>query len=118
MDKGACPPVEWGAAPRARVETKCVILDTSGMSRHQPEFKSTQIFDWASEPSDERPTDFGRSTGFSTLNGYLVEPPSRAMARRRRDYRAGVAKLLVASAVILGISIVAMYEMARYLRMP
>jgi hypothetical protein len=86
------------------------------MSRHQPAFKSTQVFDWSSEPSDERPTDFGRSTGYSTLNGYLSEPPSRAAARRRRNYRKGVAKLLVASGLILGASILAMFEMARYLK--
>ena len=86
------------------------------MSRHQPEFKSTQIFDWSAEPADERPTDFGRSTGFSTLNGYLVEPPSRARQRRRRDYRFGIAKLVGASALILGLSIVAMYEMVRHLK--
>jgi hypothetical protein len=86
------------------------------MSRHQPAFKSTQIFDWDSEPADERPTDFGRSTGFSTLNGYLVEPPSRAARRRRRDYRNGMIKLLVVSTLILGISIAAMYQMARFLK--
>lgn len=87
------------------------------MSRHQPSFKSTQIFDWDSEPSDERPTDFGRSTGFSALSGYhMVPEPSRLADRRRREFRKGVAKLVVASALILGISIVAMYEMVNLLK--
>ena len=87
------------------------------MSRHQPAFKSTQIFDWDSEPSDERPTDFGRSTGFSALSGYHMLPePSRLAERRRREFRKGVAKLVVASAAILGISIVAMYEMVNLLK--
>ncbi|MGY4830399.1 hypothetical protein ACVNIS_17645 [Sphaerotilaceae bacterium SBD11-9] len=86
------------------------------MSRHQPAFKSTQIYDWSVEPADERPTDFGRSTGFSTLNGYLVEPPSSARLRRRQQHRIGVAKLVGASAVIFGVAIVAMFEMARFLK--
>jgi hypothetical protein len=87
------------------------------MSRHQPAFKSTQIFDWASEPADERPTDFGRSTGFSALSGYHMLPePSRLAERRRREFRKGVAKLVAVSAVILGVSIAAMYEMAHLLK--
>ncbi|HEX3141454.1 MAG TPA: hypothetical protein VHQ87_15455 [Rhizobacter sp.] len=85
------------------------------MSRHQPAFKSTQIFDWDSEPANERPSDFARSTGFSTLNGH-VEPPSRAARRRRREYRNGFARLMVVSALILGLSIVAMFEMVRFLK--
>lgn len=87
------------------------------MSRHQQAFKSTQIFDWDLEPSDERPTDFSRSTGFSALSGYQVLPvPSRLAKRRRREFRKGVAKLVVASALILGVSIVAMYEMVNLLK--
>ena len=86
------------------------------MSRHQPAFKSTQIYDWSTEPADERPTDFGRSTGFSTLNGYLVEPPSQARHRQQRHYRTGMAKLLGVSALIFGMAIVAMFEMARFLK--
>ncbi len=74
------------------------------------------VYDGVSRLCDQRPPDFERSTGFSTLNGYLVEPPSGARGRRRRDHRNGFAKLIVASALILGVSIAAMYEMARFLK--
>ena len=88
----------------------------SRSSRQQPAFKATQVFDWANEPADERPTDFGRSTGYSTLSGYLPDTPSAARRRQRREYQSGVAKLLVISGLILGVSIFVMYEMVRYLK--
>ena len=45
----------------------------------ESQFKSTQIFDWDAEPSDERPSEFAQSTQFSTLN----TTPRRAPPRRR-----------------------------------
>jgi hypothetical protein len=88
------------------------------MSRHrnQPAFKATQVFDWANEPSDERPTDFGRSTGYSALSGYgaLTETP---VARRRQHERShGFAKLLVSCVLFLAASVVGMMAMVRYLQ--
>lgn len=84
--------------------------------RHQPEFKATQVFDWASEPADERPTDFGRSTGHSMLSGYgaLAETP---VSRRRQQERSnGFAKLLVSCAVFLAAGVGGLMVMARYLQ--
>ncbi len=86
------------------------------MSRHQPAFKATQVFDWASEPADERPTDFGRSTGHSMLSGYgaLAETP---VARRRHHERSnGFAKLLVSCFLIFSMSVVGMLVMVRFLQ--
>lgn len=89
------------------------------MARHLPDFKPTQVFDWASEPADERPTGFGHSTGFSTgysLSNFagLHEPPPSA--RRRREHRRGLAKLLVSAVLVLGASTTALITMAHYLR--
>jgi hypothetical protein len=91
--------------------------DNRGMSRHQQEFKSTQIFDWASEPADERPTDFARSTGFSALSGFqnLHEAPTPSM-RRRQEHRGGMLKLAASAALILGMSGVGLLVMANMLR--
>ena len=84
--------------------------------RHQPEFKATQVFDWATEPADERPTDFGRSTGYSMLSGYgsLAETP---VARRRQHERSnGFAKLLVSCVLFLAAGVGGMMVMVRYLQ--
>ncbi len=86
------------------------------MSRHQQAFKSTQIFDWDSEPVDERPTDFGSSTGFSTHSGYQTMRDVPASARRRREHRSGMIKLLASVAFILGLSSAGLMVMARYLQ--
>ena len=84
--------------------------------RHQPAFKATQVFDWANEPADERPTDFGRSTGYSVLSGYgsLAETPS---SRRRQHERSnGFAKLLVSCVLFLAAGVGGMMVMVRYLQ--
>jgi hypothetical protein len=88
------------------------------MSRHQPAFKNTQIFDWDAEPSDERPTDFGRSTGFSTLSsGYhILGDASHASRHRRRENRRGFARLAVIATFLLGACTVVIMEMANHLR--
>jgi hypothetical protein len=89
------------------------------MSRHHRPFKSTQVFDWAAEPSDERPTDFGRSTGFerstsfSTLTGYL--PDSHTAARRRRESRFGFYKLVATGVVLLVLCTAAVVQLPQLL---
>jgi hypothetical protein len=85
--------------------------------RRQPDFKATQVFDWASEPADERPTDFGRSTGHSMLSGYgsLQEVPGTAH-RRQRPRSTGVVKLAVTATLVLALSITALLTMVHYLR--
>jgi hypothetical protein len=86
------------------------------MSRHQPDFKSTQVFGWDTEPVDERPTDFGHSTGFSALSGYGALQPAPTSVRRRREHRAGFAKLAGACLVALGLGIGALVLLRPYLQ--
>jgi hypothetical protein len=82
------------------------------MSRQQRVFKNTQVFDWDLEPTTERPTDFGSSTGFSALSGYYAVPESRVKARRRRELRKGVFKLVFTCVVILALCAIAVREVS------
>jgi hypothetical protein len=87
------------------------------MSRHQQDFKSTQVFDWASEPSDERPTDFGRTTGFSALSGFQsLHEASSPSVRRHQVQRSGFLRLAASAALILCMSSIGLMVMANYLR--
>jgi hypothetical protein len=89
------------------------------MSRHQPSFKSTQIFDYESEPVDERPSEFGRSTGFSNsvmASGYHSMEEASARVRQRREHRTGMTKLLFIGASLIGACTVALVELANYVR--
>ncbi len=74
------------------------------MSRNQPNFKDTQIFDWEVEPLDERPSAFAQTTGYSLLSGYHVEPV-RVSRRRQRSVlpallSAGLVVVLGAAAMV------------------
>ena len=60
------------------------------MSRSTPTFKETQLFDWDAEPALERSSSFF----------YGEELRARAVPQRRRS--AGVGKLLLACALIVG----------------
>ena len=81
-------------------------------------FKGETVFDWESEPSDERPTEFGSSTqfsstgyshltGYSQLSGYsTLESERRASRPRRRVKRRGsvwVPATLVFAFAVLGL---------------
>ncbi len=50
-------------------------------------FKGETVYDWESEPADERPTEFGASTGFSSYSGYFHSTQDSALERRRRMAR-------------------------------
>ncbi|MEW6707921.1 MAG: hypothetical protein AB1430_24000 [Pseudomonadota bacterium] len=50
-------------------------------------FKGETVYDWESEPADERPTEFGASTGFSTYSGYFHTTADSSLERRRRAAR-------------------------------
>ena len=86
------------------------------MSRHQPAFKATQVFDWAHEPSDERPTDFGSSTGFSALSGFANLQEAPTPVRHRQQHRSGWVKLVVTTLLILVSSAFALTALVGYLR--
>ena len=82
------------------------------MHRNQPRFKNTQVFDWESEPHDERPSEFAQSTGYSALSGLYV--PEQSRPRRRRQ--GGVNMLLVGAATVVALSIVALLGFIHLLR--
>jgi len=86
------------------------------MTRHRQSFKSTQIFDWDSEPSVERPTDFGLSTGFSALSEYQSLPERAVDAAQRRQRNFGLAKLAFAAVLCLSLCAVAVSQMAHLLQ--
>lgn len=86
--------------------------------RRPPDFKVTQVFDWDHEPADERPTDFGRSTGYSSLSGFgsLQQVSGSAHRSRQNQGTGGMVKLMAVTGVVLGLSISALYTMVLYLR--
>ena len=86
-------------------------------TRNHTAFKATQVFGWESEPADERPTDFGGSTGFSALSGYHVAPEAQLSRRRQQQrHRSGLAKLAVVSLAIMGVATAALVQMAHLLK--
>lgn len=85
--------------------------------RRPPDFKPTQVFDWDHEPADERPTDFGRSTGYSSLSGFgSLQQVSGHAHRRHQVQGASMAKLMAVTCLVLGLSVSALYTMVLYLR--
>lgn len=76
------------------------------MTRIKRDFKPTQVFDWESEPRDERPSEFVPSTGYSALSGYHAMPDVEAAPTRRPARAAGshTAMWMVALIVTLGVA--------------
>mgnify|MGYP001163038997 CR=1 FL=1 len=72
-------------------------------------FKSTQVFDWEHEPHDERPSEFAQSTGYQLHSGFYVAPVST----RRRS---GGALVWLLAAALVGLSVLALVALARFLR--
>jgi hypothetical protein len=72
------------------------------MKRDPFAFKETQLFDWDTEPKQERPSEF-QSTGFSTASGYH-HSLGEACARPARRHRSGsVARLALALVFAIGV---------------
>jgi len=61
--------------------------------------KSTHIYDWDSEPVDERPSEFMSSSGYSAVSGFYSTASAARQAPRRAGFGFG-AVLLVALAVL------------------
>lgn len=68
-------------------------------------YKESQLFDWAMEPAEERPSEFSRPSGFSARSGY------REVHRKREPNH-----LFLAGAVVLATGSVALYGLAQLLR--
>lgn len=77
--------------------------------------KKTQVFDWETEPADERPSEFVQSTGYSVLSGFHAAPPTRPSTRKRSS-SGGINMLLVAAGVVIGLGALALVGFIHYLR--
>ncbi len=76
--------------------------------------KPTQIYDWASEPVDERPSEF-MSTGYSHLSGFY--PQTEAPLRRRaKSSRFGFKSVLLGVLAVIGMGALAIDKLMPLLR--
>ena len=82
-------------------------------------FKGETVYDWESEPADERPTEFGASTGFSTYSGYFHSTADSSLERRRRMARRykrkGSGGLVIGLAVVMAAVTGVLYIASRVL---
>jgi hypothetical protein len=76
--------------------------------------KKTQVFDWETEPSDERPSEFVPSTGYSVLSGFHAPAPARESSRRARH--GGINIVLVVVGVIVGLGALALVGFIHLMR--
>ena len=86
------------------------------MKRDRSTFQDTRLFDWDTEPKEERPSEF-HSTGFTTASGYyrsLTERRDHPV--RRRSGNSGPNLLVVAIAAAILIGGAALYWLAYWLR--
>ena len=81
------------------------------MKSNSRDFKDTQLFGWDSEPSEERPSEFAQSTGYSALSGYYAVPEPR-----RKPKAKGMGFLLIMSGLIVSLGAVGLYWLAQFLR--
>lgn len=44
------------------------------MTSRRNDFKPSAVYDWDSEPKDERPSEFAQSTGYQLHSGFYVAP--------------------------------------------
>ena len=85
-------------------------------NQNRPAFKETQMFEWDSEPKNERPSEF-HTTGFSTASGYYhsLSGPSRTAPTRRSD-RSSTAMLVLSLMAVIGIGTLGVLWLAQVLR--
>jgi hypothetical protein len=75
------------------------------------------VFGWEHEPTDERPSEFSQSTGYSVLSGYHVPQDLNARtARRATGSGTGFVTVAVVFVALLALSGWAMHEAVRFLR--
>jgi len=79
-------------------------------------FKETQLFDWETEPKEERPSEF-QSTGFSNVSGYshAVGDARRAMPRGRARRRGSFGTLIVSLLAVIGVGTIGVHWLAQLL---
>lgn len=81
------------------------------MRPNSRDFKDTQLFGWESEPSEQRPSEFAQSTGFSALSDCHAVPQAR-----RKPKAKGTVFLLSMSGLIVSLGAVGLYWLAQFLR--
>ena len=75
--------------------------------------KPSQLYDWDTEPVDERPSEFMSSTSWSSLSGFHVAPP---VVQRPAPPRFGFTRLLIAALLLLALGALAIAKIAPLLR--
>ena len=86
------------------------------MKKDKRDFKPTQVFDWESEPRDERPSEFVQSTGYSPLSGYYAMPDTDSLPSRRPVRSGGSNTALWIGALILTLGAAGLVGLAHLLR--
>ena len=76
--------------------------------------RNAYVFGWDEEPSDERPSEFAPTTGYSALSGYHQPMDlSRRIAHRQSRAAAGLGRMAIAFIAIVGAAGYAMYLFAK-----
>jgi hypothetical protein len=75
------------------------------MGSQTSEFNDSELYDWESEPSEERPSTFFHSSGFDPTG----------VARVRSHEQQGSGAVFVIAALLVGFGIVALMVMKDYL---
>jgi hypothetical protein len=85
--------------------------------QRQPAFRQTQVFDWSSEPHEERPSEFKQSTGYAVLSAFDALPDS-SFNRRPPPRRTGggLLKLVLSIGVAIGLGLSALWGYLHLLR--
>ena len=90
-------------------------FDNPDINRHPTSVKETQLFDWLTEPKDERPSEF-HTTGFTTASGYHHSLERQDHPVRQRSGTSGLTQLLGVVVVVLGLGGAVLYGLVHWLR--
>ena len=85
------------------------------MQKQRLAFKTTQIFDWETEPKEERPSGF-ESTGFATASGYYPSLDPVDAARRRSGPKGGGLLLFLGLILAIAAGTVGLFWLPRLLQ--
>ena len=75
--------------------------------------KPTQIYDWDTEPVDERPSEFMNSTGWDASSSFH---PAVAVVRRPPAARFGFTAVVIVAVALLALGAVAIAKIIPLLR--
>jgi len=78
-------------------------------------FKESQLYNWDTEPVDERPSEFMHSTGYAALSGYHSNFDARPRTPRRSGH-SGLIAVLVFALIVIAVGGWAIVKFAPLLR--